>query len=99
MNNIDEQIQWDALLNGEGLPFIKDGICVNDGTYKCELGFACDGCPFNKDFSKMHVDEIKVDGLTMTVEELCRIIEDMEGFFDGDNFSVKPVFEQGGEHK
>jgi hypothetical protein len=27
-------------------PWIKDGICINDGTFVCDLGYACDGCPF-----------------------------------------------------
>ena len=91
MSEIDRKTQWDALLNGEGLPFIKDGICVNDGTYKCELGFACDACPFNKDLSK-NSNGVKIEGDITTVEELCRIIEDEEGYFDGDAFSVKPRF-------
>ena len=34
------------------LPFIKNGKCINDGTYICNLGYACDGCPFNKDVKK-----------------------------------------------
>lgn len=27
--------------------FIKDGVCKNDGSIPCHLGFACDGCPYN----------------------------------------------------
>jgi len=29
-------------------PFIVDGICKNDGKYICNLGYACDGCPYNR---------------------------------------------------
>ena len=28
--------------------FIKDGVCYNDGSIPCNLGFACDGCPYYK---------------------------------------------------
>jgi len=87
MMNIDGKIQWDALLKGDGLPFIKDGICVNDGTYKCELGFACDACPFNAELKRN--EGIKIDGDHTTIEELCNMIKEMEGFFDGDEFAVK----------
>ena len=89
MSEIDRKIQWDALLKGDGLPFIKDGICVNDGTYRCELGFACDACPFNAEL-RGSSDEIKIDGNTVSVEEVCHIIEENKGYFDGDAFSVKP---------
>jgi hypothetical protein len=27
--------------------FIVDGICVNFGDYICNLGYACDACPYN----------------------------------------------------
>lgn len=29
------------------IPWIKNGRCVNNGTYACQLGYACDGCPYN----------------------------------------------------
>lgn len=29
------------------IPWIKDGVCINDGSNICNLGYACDGCPFN----------------------------------------------------
>jgi len=29
--------------------FIINGVCCNWGAYICNLGYACDGCPFNKD--------------------------------------------------
>lgn len=29
------------------VPWIKEGKCTNDGTYICNLGYACDGCPYN----------------------------------------------------
>ena len=32
-----------------GLPFIVNGKCENKGDSICNLGYACDGCPFNKD--------------------------------------------------
>lgn len=35
--------------NVPDIPWIKDGKCINDGKYVCNLGFACDGCPYNKD--------------------------------------------------
>jgi len=28
--------------------FIINGVCRNDGKYICEIGYACDGCPYNK---------------------------------------------------
>ncbi len=31
------------------LPYITDSKCTNNGEYICNLGFACDGCPYNKD--------------------------------------------------
>ena len=31
------------------IPWIKNGKCINTGTYICNLGYACDGCPYNKD--------------------------------------------------
>jgi len=33
----------------ERYPFIKDGVCHNDGSMPCNLGYACDDCPYNKD--------------------------------------------------
>ncbi len=29
--------------------FIVNGVCENQGNVKCNLGYACDGCPYNKD--------------------------------------------------
>lgn len=30
------------------IPWIKDGKCTNDdGRNICNLGYACDGCPYN----------------------------------------------------
>jgi len=35
---------------GDNFPsFIKNGICEKDNMTICNLGFACDGCPYNKD--------------------------------------------------
>lgn len=35
---------------GDNFPsFIKNGICEKDNMTMCNLGFACDGCPYNKD--------------------------------------------------
>jgi hypothetical protein len=28
---------------------IINGICMNDGTLLCNLGYACDCCPYNYD--------------------------------------------------
>ena len=30
------------------LSFIKNGICINNGESICNLGYACDGCPYNR---------------------------------------------------
>jgi hypothetical protein len=30
------------------LPYIKNNICINRGEYACELGYACDGCRYNR---------------------------------------------------
>jgi len=30
-------------------PWIVDGKCNNDGKNICDLGYACDGCPYNKE--------------------------------------------------
>ena len=27
--------------------WVKDGVCHNNGELICNLGYACDGCPFN----------------------------------------------------
>ena len=32
--------------------------------------------------------EIKIDGDRTTVEELCELMEELGGYFDGDSFSV-----------
>ena len=32
----------------ETLPFIEGDKCVNDGRHICNLGYACDECPFYK---------------------------------------------------
>ena len=32
--------------------------------------------------------EIKIDGGRTTVEELCELMEELGGYFDGDSFSV-----------
>jgi hypothetical protein len=29
------------------IPWINDGKCTNNGKYICNLGYACDGCPYN----------------------------------------------------
>ena len=29
------------------IPWIKDGKCINDGSNICNIGYACDGCPYN----------------------------------------------------
>jgi len=42
------------------VPWIKNGKCINNGDYICNLGWACDGCPYNKDGdakAKQPVDE------------------------------------------
>ena len=45
----------------ELVPWIKDGKCINDGTFICNLGWACDGCPYNVDEkSKSKKSEKKV---------------------------------------
>lgn len=31
----------------KNLPFIIGGKCTNNGKYICNLGYACDGCPYN----------------------------------------------------
>jgi len=30
------------------LPYIKNGICVNNGETVCNLGYACDACKYNR---------------------------------------------------
>ena len=37
-NKVDLQVPW-----------IKNGKCTNKGEHICNLGYACDGCPWNKD--------------------------------------------------
>lgn len=39
----------DLQRKASGLPFIVNGICSNEGDCICNLGYACDGCPYNKD--------------------------------------------------
>lgn len=31
------------------LPYIVEGKCTNEGDIVCNLGYACDGCPYNKE--------------------------------------------------
>jgi len=31
------------------VPFVKEGRCTNRGEYICNLGYACDGCPYNSE--------------------------------------------------
>ena len=38
--------QWEFEL---AHPWIWYGVCVNEGTHICNLGYACDGCPYNKE--------------------------------------------------
>jgi len=33
----------------KGLSFIEGGVCKNEGQSICNLGYACDGCPYNKE--------------------------------------------------
>lgn len=28
--------------------FIENGVCENNGEFICNLGYACDGCPYNE---------------------------------------------------
>jgi len=28
--------------------YIKDGVCTNNGSIPCDIGYTCDVCPFNK---------------------------------------------------
>ena len=34
------------------VPFIDENGCHNRGEHICNLGYACDGCPYNKDFER-----------------------------------------------
>jgi len=36
------------------VPFIDENGCHNNGKYICNLGYACDGCPYNMDLKKEH---------------------------------------------
>jgi len=42
-------ICWNHRGIEEDLPWIYNGECINDGKYVCNIGYACDGCPYNKD--------------------------------------------------
>lgn len=33
----------------QGLPYIVEGKCTNEGDIVCNLGYACDACPYNKE--------------------------------------------------
>lgn len=28
------------------VPWVENGVCKNRGEYNCNLGYACDGCPY-----------------------------------------------------
>jgi len=33
----------------QSMAWIKNGKCINVGKYICNLGYACDACPYNKE--------------------------------------------------
>ena len=35
-----------------GVKWVVNGKCINKGEVICNLGYACDGCPYNKDEKK-----------------------------------------------
>jgi hypothetical protein len=49
--------------------FIQDGICKKDNQTYCNLGYACDGCPYNPDNNKKDMDKIN-NKTPITKEEL-----------------------------
>lgn len=55
---VEDAVNKMKLLSDDMLPvFIKKGKCINDGSSICNLGYACDGCPYNKsDDSKEDFD-------------------------------------------
>jgi len=48
VENVALQVFIEKEVNDEKLiPFVKGGACINVGQI-CNLGYACDGCPYNK---------------------------------------------------
>lgn len=44
---VEDAVNKMKLLSDDMLPvFIKKGKCINDGSLLCNLGYACDGCPY-----------------------------------------------------
>lgn len=46
-NHVDRRLQLDLVAQNK-LPWIVDGVCKNNEEYICNLGYSCDGCPYNK---------------------------------------------------
>ena len=44
-----KQLQETEARRIKDLPYIENGVCKNKGEYVCNLGYACDGCPYNKE--------------------------------------------------
>jgi len=56
---------------GDNFPsFIKNGICQKDNMTICNLGYACDGCPYNSDNFKNIKKIIPVNDFMNLQEEL-----------------------------
>ena len=37
---------WEDHIEPPRVPWLKNGKCTNNGRYICNLGYACDGCPY-----------------------------------------------------
>ena len=47
LDEMDRVTDEDVKAFEKAHPWIKDGICQNNGSNICNLGYACDGCPYN----------------------------------------------------
>jgi len=57
--------------------FIQNGICKKDNMTYCNLGYACDGCPYNPDNQKKDMDKVK-NQIPITKEEIVKFKEDLD---------------------
>jgi len=82
-----------VIVKKEKLPeFIKDGICTNKGKIICNLGYACDACPFNYervvsislavDEGNTHITKLErhliEEEITKTIEQLGMKVKKFE---------------------
>lgn len=55
---------------GDNLPsFIVNGVCKKDNQTFCNLGYACDACPYNKDKEPTPTQKMAINALAREIKE------------------------------